>query len=128
MRPISAAFDAIDARIPVWVALSDLYLDTDVTLSHDDIARTLAVSPYPIDVLHEMLMYDVHPALYVNLMSVAGEWAGFDQSWLVERMMQTRRQPRWRRRISHWFVRDIGVQWRTLVPMILAARSAAAQP
>lgn len=133
MRPIPAAFDdpdmhAIDARIPVWMALSDLYLDTDVALLRDHIADTLAASPYPIDALHEMLMYDVHPALYLNLMSVAGEWAGFDQAWLVERIEAIRRQPRWRRRISHWFVRDIGVQWRTLVPMIEAARSAAAQP
>ena len=123
-----AAFDDIDARIPVWVALSDLYLDTDVTLSYDHIVRTLAASPYPLDALHEMLMYDVHPALYMNLMSVAGEWAGFDEAWLLERIEAVRRQPRWRRRISHWFVRDIGVQWRALVPMIDAARSAAAQP
>ncbi len=123
-----AACDDIDARIPVWVALSDLYLDTDVTLSYDHIVRTLAASPYPLDALHEMLMYDVHPALYMNLMSVAGEWAGFDEAWLLERIEAVRRQPRWRRRISHWFVRDIGVQWRALVPMILAARSAAAQP
>lgn len=119
---------AIDARIPVWVALSDLYLDTDVTLAHDYIARTLAASPFSLEALHEMLMYDVHPALYVNLMSVAGEWAGFDQAWLLERIEAVRRQPRWRRRISHWFVRDVGVQWRVLVPMIVAARSAAAQP
>ncbi len=123
-----AASDAIDARIPVWVALSDLYLDTDVALLHGHIADTLATSPYSIDALHEMLMYDVHPALYMNLMSVAGEWAGFDQAWLLERIEAVRRQPRWRRRISHWFVRDIGVQWRALVPMIDAARSAAAQP
>lgn len=123
-----AASDAIDTRIPVWVALSDLYLDTDVTLSHDYIVRTLAASPYSIDALHDMLMYDVHPALYTNLMLVAGEWAGFDEAWLVERIEAIRRQPRWRRRISHWFVRDIGVQWRALVPMIDAARSAAAQP
>lgn len=123
-----AAFDDIDARIPVWVALSDLYLDTDVTLSYDHIVRTLAASPYPLDALHEMLMYDVHPALYMNLMSVAGEWAGFDETWLLERIEAVRRQPRWRRRISHWFARDIGVQWRALVPMIVDARSAAAQP
>jgi hypothetical protein len=122
-----AAPHNLDARIPIWIALSDLYLDTDVTLSHDHIVRTLAASPYPLEELHEMLMYDVHPALYPNLMSVAGEWAGFDETWLVERITAIRRQPRWRRRISHWFVRDIGVQWRTLAPMIVAARSAAAQ-
>lgn len=120
--------DAADARIPVWNALSDLYLDTDVALSHDDIVRTLVASPYSLAEMHEMLMYDVHPALYRNLMSVAGEWAGFDEAWLVERIATIRRQPRWRRRITHWFARDIGAQWRTLEPMIRAARSAAAQP
>jgi hypothetical protein len=71
-----------------------------------------------------MLMYDVHPALYRNLMSVAGEWAGFDEAWLVGRIAMARRQPRWRRRITHWFARDIGAQWRTLEPMIRAARHA----
>ena len=128
MRPMSASSNPSDPRIPIWIALSDLYLDTDVALSHDCIARTLAVSPYSLDDLHEMLMYDVHPALYPNLLSVAGEWAGFDEAWLVQRIETIRRQPRWRRRISHWFVRDIGTQWRTLAPMIRAARDSAARP
>lgn len=124
---MSASSNPSDPRIPIWIALSDLYLDTDVALSHDYIVRTLAAAPYSLEELHEMLMYDVHPALYPNLMSVAGEWAGFDEAWLVERIATTRRQPRWRRRISHWFVRDIGTQWRTLVPMIRAARDSAAR-
>ncbi len=118
----------LDARIPVWTALSELYLDTDVTLAHGYIARTLAASPFSLEALHDMLMYDVHPVLYPNLMSMLGEWAGFDDAWLVERIVAVRRQPRWRRRISHWFARDIGVQWRMLAPMIQAARSVAAQP
>jgi hypothetical protein len=118
----------LDARIPVWSALSDLYLDTDVTLSYDYIVRALAVSPYPLESLHEMLMYDVHPALYPNLLSVAGEWAGFDETWLIGRITAVGRPPPGRRRITHWFARDIGVQWRTLAPMIQAARSAAPQP
>jgi hypothetical protein len=125
---MSAASDDLDARIPIWMALSDLYLDTDVTLSHDYIARTLVASPYSLEELHEMLMYDVHPVLYPNLMSMLGEWAGFDEAWLIERILASRAQPRWRRRITHWFARDIGVQWRTLAPMIQAARSAAVQP
>lgn len=123
-----AASDDLDARIPVWVALSALYLDTDVAAFHEPIAGTLAASHYPLQALHEMLMYDVHPALYPNLISVAGEWAGFDDVWLVERIVAVRAQPRWRRRITHWFARDIGAQWRTLEPMIQAARSAAAPP
>ena len=122
MRSVVAVPEEHDARIPVWNALSDLYLDTDVSLSHDYIVRTLVASPYSLDELHEMLMYDVHPALYRNLMSMTGEWAGFDEAWLRERIATIRRQPRWRRRITHWFARDIGVQWRTLEPMIRAAR------
>lgn len=122
-----ASSSELDARIPVWIALSDLYLDTDVTLSHDDIVRTLIASPYSLDELHEMLMYDVHPVLYPNLLSMAGEWGGFEEAWLIERILVVRKQPRWRRRFTQWFVRDIGVQWRTLTPMIVAARSAAAQ-
>lgn len=126
---MAAAFDDdLHARIPVWVALSNLYLDTKVAAFHDHIASTLAASPFPLDTLHRVLMYEVHPALYPNLISVAGEWAGFDREWLVERIVAVRRQPRWRRRITHWFARDIGVQWRMLAPMIVAARSAAAQP
>ncbi len=128
MRPATAPVGATevatddDARIPVWNALSDLYLDTDVALSRDYIVSTLVASPYSLDELHEMLMYDVHPALYRNLMSMTGEWAGFDEAWLRERIETIRRHPRWRRRITHWFARDIGVQWRTLEPMIRAAR------
>ncbi len=114
-------------RIPVWLALSDLYLDTDVTMSYDYIVRTLAASPFSLDELHEMLMYDVHPVLYSNLMSMAGEWGCFDEAWLTERVLAVREQPRWRRRFTQWFVRDIGTQWRTLAPMIQAARSAATQ-
>ncbi len=114
-------------RVPVWLALSDLYLDTDVTMSYDYIVRTLAASPFSLDELHEMLMYDVHPVLYSNLMSMAGEWGCFDEAWLTERVLAVREQPRWRRRFTQWFVRDIGTQWRTLAPMIQAARGAATQ-
>ena len=116
-----------DARIPVWIALSDLYLDTEVSTFHDGIAATLAASPYSLDALRDMLMDDVHPALYPNLLSVAGEWAGFDEAWLIERIEAVGRRPRWCRRMSRWFVRDIDTQWRALEPMIRAARSAEPQ-
>lgn len=127
MRPMAVSRGDRDARIPVWIALSDLYLDTEVSTFHDGIAATLAASPYSLEALRDILMDDVHPALYPNLLSVAGEWAGFDETWLVERIEAVGRQPRWRRRITHWFARDIDLQWRTLEPMIRAARSAEPQ-
>jgi hypothetical protein len=114
-----------DPRIPVWRALSELYLDTDVAALYPQIADALADSPYALDALHEMLMYDVHPALYPNLMIVAGEWAGFDDDWLLVRITQVRRQPRWRRRLSHLFVRSIREDWRAVAGMIVDLRAAA---
>lgn len=125
--PMAVSRGDRDARIPVWIALSELYLDTDVSVFHDAIADTLAASPYSVDDLRDILMDDVHPALHVNLMSVAGEWAGFDEAWLIERIEAVGRQPRWRRRMSRWFARDIDAQWRALEPMILAARNAEPQ-
>lgn len=125
--PMAVSRGDRDARIPVWIALSELYLDTDVSVFHDAIAETLAASPYSVDDLRDILMDDVHPALHANLMSVAGEWAGFDEAWLIERIETVGRQPRWRRRMSHWFARDIDAQWRALEPMILAARNAEPQ-
>lgn len=121
--PMAVSRDDRDARIPVWIALSELYLDTDVSVFHDAIAETLAASPYSPAELRDILMDDVHPALHANLMSVAGEWAGFDEAWLIERIEAVGRQPRWRRRMSRWFARDIDAQWRALEPMILAARN-----
>lgn len=121
--PMAVSRGDRDARIPVWIALSELYLDTDVSVFHDAIAETLAASPYSPAELRDILMDDVHPALHANLMSVAGEWAGFDEAWLIERIETVGRQPRWRRRMSRWFARDIDAQWRALEPMILAARN-----
>jgi hypothetical protein len=47
--------DEIAARRPVWIALSDLFLDTDVRLSFAYIARVLAEAPYSLDELRKML-------------------------------------------------------------------------
>ncbi len=112
-----------DARVEVWYALSDLYLDTDVVAMYPHIAEVLAKSPYSLDALYEMLMYDVHPALYANLMTVAGEWAGFDRDWLLARIAQAHTQPRWFRRFSHLFVRWIRDDWRKVAEMIGALRA-----
>lgn len=117
----------LDARIPVWTALSDLYLDTDVALSYDHIVRTLAASPYPLDALRNILIDEVHPALCANLLQVAGEWAGFEPAWLVACLQSICAQPLWRRRLSRLSFGLVRDDWRALEPMIGDARSTAAQ-
>jgi hypothetical protein len=73
--------------MPVWNALSELFLDTK--LLHVDrvrIASVLASSPYSEAKLEQILRFEVTPVLRSNLMSVAGEWAGFDETWLREKL------------------------------------------
>ncbi|MFD0724879.1 DUF7079 family protein [Lysobacter brunescens] len=124
MRPALAATDDLDARIPVWVALSELYLDTDVRFFHDSVARVLAASPYPLDELQRILLDEVHPALHANLLQVAGEWAGFDDAWLVEHVQAVRRRPLWLRRLTRLSSGMVREHWRALEPMIRKARNA----
>ncbi len=112
----------LEARPPVWIALSELYLDTDVTTSYAYIVHTLAASPYSTDTLHEILFDEVHPVLYHNLLSMVGVWAGFDEAWLVERVSRMAMRPRPRRRFRRWIRLDIDTHWRALEPQITQAR------
>jgi hypothetical protein len=88
----------IEERRPVWQALSCLFIDTDTSLLIEHIAATLCASPYSLPELEEILFHEVYPVCQVNLLSAAGEWAGFDQAWLegriLERLRSTRRLPR----------------------------------
>ena len=126
MRRAVVVVDRADddaARVPVWIALSGLYLDTEVEAFHDAIAATLAASPFALDELHAMLMYDVHPVLFTNLMAPAGVWDGFDDTWLVERIRA--RGGRRRRGIAHWFRSDIDAQWAAIAARVAALRAGA---
>jgi hypothetical protein len=79
MRP---AHEDLQHRQPVWEALSDLFLDTDTSLSRDWRVSVLAASPYSLRELEQILVDEVYPVCSANLFSVAGEWAGFDPEWL----------------------------------------------
>lgn len=114
MRPLEASPEDRDTRIPVWMALSELYLDNDASCACDQIARTLAASPYSLETLSRILLDEVHPALHANLLQVAGEWAGFDEAWLIAHVQAVRARPLWRRRwsrLSFGMVRD---DWRAV--------------
>jgi hypothetical protein len=88
----------LDARRPVWLALSELYLDTDYRSSVRGIARELAASPYSRDDLHSILRNEVHPVLARNLCITAGVWDGFDQDWLGQQILRNERRGLWRGR------------------------------
>jgi len=73
----------LEKRRPVWLALSEFWLDTE--LLDDDlkrIASVLASSPYSIPELREIERFEVAPVLWGNLVQTAGEWAGWDPDGL----------------------------------------------
>lgn len=112
-------------RRKVWLALSELYLDNE---THDpSIADALARSPYSLETLRDILQYEVHPVVCFNLLSAAGEWAGFDESVLSARIERRLSRPAWLRWLHVYpamrgFVR---AQWNKLEPLVIAARTSA---
>lgn len=75
----------IARRRPVWLALSELWLDT--ALSDADLRRIAAVlhaSGYSLAELRTIYLREVAPVVYLNTFTAAGVWAGFDADWLCE--------------------------------------------
>ncbi len=84
--------EVIEQRTPIWMKLSELYLDTE--LQGDDyknIAEVFYRSPYTLSEIYLINRHEVSPILITNLFSVAGEWAGFDEAWLVKSITEKTR-------------------------------------
>ncbi|HLP11718.1 MAG TPA: hypothetical protein VK177_07255 [Flavobacteriales bacterium] len=80
----------IENRKPVWVALSKLYLDTE--LSESDlysIACDFYESPYDLEEIKEINKIEVFPVLCGNLLNLAGEWTGFDEDALSKAIRES---------------------------------------
>lgn len=96
-----STFNAMEAerrrREPVWLALSTLWLDTELQ-AHDlrEIARVLHASGYDLATLHGIYRCEVAPVVYRNLLTPAGVWDGFDETWLCDKAARhARRRSRW---------------------------------
>ncbi len=120
--------DMNSAREEVWLALSMLYLDTDIDGLLPACAQTLAASPYSREALAQLLFDEVHPALVYNLMSAAGVWDGFDRDWLCAHIRQ-RKAAWWAPiHVARWLRRaDIRARWQRLDAIISALRATDSQ-
>lgn len=80
--------EAVDSkRLKIWQALSDLFLDTQIddrTFAY--IARVILETGYSPREVHNILWGEVFPVLKSNLSSVAGEWVGWPDDWLLEHL------------------------------------------
>lgn len=75
----------IKERKPVWIALSDFYLDTELQdYNFQYIAKIIQESLYTFEEIKIINMYEVFPVLQPNLLQPAGEWAGFNEKRLIE--------------------------------------------
>lgn len=114
----------IARRRPVWVALSELWLDTELDEADlHRIAEVLRASAYRLAELRRIYLHEVAPVMYPNTLSVAGEWAGVDPDWLVaeitKRMGDTSkaRDRRWKlkQRVMTYASED---HWKRLVQLL----------
>lgn len=82
--------------MPIWKALSEFYLDTDLDYSDlKQIAMTIIESPYSFDEVKAIHKYEGFPVLPANLNSIAGDWAGFDESWLINKITSRLNKQTW---------------------------------
>ena len=94
----------IQRRRPLWVALSELWLDTELSAGDlERIARVMVDSGLTLEELRQVYLVEVAPAVSPNLLVVAGEWAGFDEEWLCSRIVRNLRDRPRRTRFRAWF-------------------------
>lgn len=75
----------IEERTPIWIALSDFYLDTELQDYHfKHITLKIIESPYSFEKVKEINKYEVFPVLQPNLLGAVGVWDGFDEEWLID--------------------------------------------
>jgi hypothetical protein len=108
--------NTLKTRKPLWVALSDLFLDTELQ-DYDClfIANKMQESGYTLDEVEDILMLEVFPVCIANLHSVAGEWAGFNEDWLAEKITHSKPPnliQRWLHRRRFRMIKD---DWRKIV-------------
>jgi hypothetical protein len=80
--------EELERRRPVWEAISSIFLDTEIDDAwREQIVETLRSSGYSESELESILWTELCPVLHANLLSVAGEWAGFDMEWVEHRIV-----------------------------------------
>lgn len=115
--------EEIERRRPLWIELSDLYLDTELeTSDHGRMSDAIVASGFTLEEVERILRCELGPVLGMNLLSVAGAWSGFDPDRLVEAVLD--RQRSWRRHLpSFTAFRMIQDHWKPVRARVARKRS-----
>ena len=116
-REEAEKFGADFERANVWDALSEFYLDTELDeRDKERIAGTLARSPFSLEELRYIELFEVHPVCIPNLFCVAGVWGGFSADWLIPRCLRLQQ----RKPFSEKRLQGLGYRfWNRVVPTII---------
>jgi hypothetical protein len=95
--------------VAVWEAMAEHFLDTETRQDIPYTARVAGEAGLSVDEAFAVWSYDVSPAVAMNVLCVAGEWAGWDRASLIRRIREKRvpehrRKPRaaHRRKPGQW--------------------------
>lgn len=108
------------SREDVWLALSDLWLDTELDdFWLDGIAQVLRRSGLSRAQLEAIFLYEVAPVVWLNHWNFTGAWCGFDREWLCSRCQRQLGRGRWHRlrcRLLRWpMTYGCQVEWRQVL-------------
>jgi hypothetical protein len=86
----------IARRSPVWRALSELFLDTELQPDdHQRIAELIRQAGYNVSEAEAILRNEVAPVFFPNMLSMAGEWVPWSEDFVRELILK-RMQQHWR--------------------------------
>ena len=74
-------------RLPVWRAMTELFLDTEVRWEIPWVAYCCAGSRFPAEALDSIFRDEVAPAMLPNLLEVAGSWAMFRDEYIQSEIL-----------------------------------------
>lgn len=115
----------VACRLPVWVTLSELFVDNEITAAHLALmAQTLGASGYSRAELHDILRDEVAPVFGVNLRSVAGNWTGWRDDDVRELVLEhLANQRHWvpKRFLRWWREHSLGLvkpEWQQVLALL----------
>ena len=72
--------------VAVWKSMADHFLDTENREGIPHTALLCVRAGLTVEEAHAVWLREVSPVVGANLLSVAGEWAGWDEEWLVTKV------------------------------------------
>lgn len=96
--------DSDQAMPDVWLALAEHFLDTETRHLLPWTANACVLAGLAPEQVRSLWYEDIAPAVAINLLSPAGEWAGWDRDWLFQRISERRARgrTRWGRWLNRW--------------------------